>query len=358
MNGGGLILEEMEAAQLRPALDPVMAKSDILSFWQALYGDRHGKMTLVSGFLVGPKLRGVLQRRFVWPDQCSDAADWAVHEATLGRDLFQSGYMHKADKKISRPQITSVYGEFRADDLTNVPEPSLMVESAPGLFQCYWKLDAPVKTTGIKKIMDRLSWHHDRLVRIPGTKNHRYHGAPISRMVSHNDATYTREQIESFVPDLRGSSMRRHDPVPARRGQMISNPAAVITGALGTFGLKAGLAMAAAVIAVVGSATIPHGATEPTVARAASADIGSRAKIESPLDVPATTIKRSLGSAPIQAPVTPSEGASARRPLVDVADKATDITADKDGIPPELAERFDKAKSTYEAVARVVWSAP
>ncbi|HLF69664.1 MAG TPA: hypothetical protein VI541_01775, partial [Actinomycetota bacterium] len=323
-------------------------------FWRVLHGDDVGKMILVSGFSIGPSLKGVVRMRFNWPEQCDEAADWVFHEVSLKRDVFHRGYLSRPGGAI----LTSIYSELTADELVAGPEPSIVVGSAPGLYQCYWKLAEPKPISAIRRLADRLLWRHDRLLRMPATDNHHYHNSPSIGVVKHTAATFTVQELEECLPDCSGSvAIRSRDPVPGERSLVLEGPGSIFFAMAESPTLRVSVAGAAIAALLLGGVVVPRITGVPHRSVGSVAAAVPFVRLESGVR-PNYALGEVLasGKAPRSVPVAVAASVTdgrMRHPRERVPDAVAPITPDN--LPTEVADLSDSARTTWQRAASVIW---
>jgi len=126
---------------------------------------------------------------------------------------------HRSEKAISR--VRGVHADMddvsatQLADLTNLLQPSIVVESSPGRYQLYWQLSegAYLEAAEAKAINQCLASQHGadpaavdvaRLLRLPGFKHMKYRSEGRTPMVTAScDAiTYTAEEIRRAFPPV------------------------------------------------------------------------------------------------------------------------------------------------------------
>jgi len=156
---------------------------------------------------------------------------------------------HQRSREEDIAAVSCVYADIDAKDFGNSkrvaenhikelnPPPSIIVDSGGG-FHCYWLLEEPFEITTKFKLEVAKSLQarwvdyvggdlavHDlaRILRIPGTLNHKYDPPREVKIVYQNlDRLYTPDSLEEFLPDLdhRGGGEEELDelniPAPAR----------------------------------------------------------------------------------------------------------------------------------------------
>jgi hypothetical protein len=133
-------------------------------------------------------------------------------------------------RKEAAAPLASLYADL--DEATAaVLAPTVLVESSPGRLQGYWRLTRPVAPAYGEELNRRLAaalgadpsgWDLTQLLRIPGTRNHKYAEAPLVRLLTLSAARYEPEALAWWLPALppRGTGLplapvAAAEPVPA-----------------------------------------------------------------------------------------------------------------------------------------------
>ena len=172
------------------------------SLWDAIYGQQQGYIALLSGLRVDRRLVEPRNAFYRWPHDGRSAARWVRGQAERGRELYHCAHLLGATRRRKEDALplASLYadvdqGEIRA----GVREPTLVVESSPGKLQAYWRLTEPVAPLVGEELNRRLAyalgadpsgWDLTQLLRVPGTRNHKYPDAPLVRVLSLSAARY------------------------------------------------------------------------------------------------------------------------------------------------------------------------
>jgi hypothetical protein len=117
--------------------------------------------------------------------------------------------------------------------------PTIAVESSPGRYQAYWQLTQELKPTLIEKLnraltyalgADKGGWDLTQVLRIVGTRNHKYKGAPRVRLLWHREglvykARYVMDKVREHVPadELKGvtGTVLPRKPIPRKAKQLL-----------------------------------------------------------------------------------------------------------------------------------------
>jgi len=92
-----------------------------------------------------------------------------------------------------------------------IPEPTAVVQSSPGREQFYWQL-ASAMPPGEAELLNRLlsyamgadesGWDLTQLMRVPGTRNHKYPETPIVKIVTLREERYDTQELYAALPPL------------------------------------------------------------------------------------------------------------------------------------------------------------
>jgi hypothetical protein len=119
--------------------------------------------------------------------------------------------------------------------------PTVAVESSPGRYQALWQLSRPLKPKVLERLnrglsyaldADKGGWDLTQVLRIPGTRNHKYPDAPWVKLLWLNEETYDPKEIwaavKGLVPqdELRGvvSVKLPRRPIPTRAKLLLRTP--------------------------------------------------------------------------------------------------------------------------------------
>jgi AAA domain/RepB DNA-primase N-terminal domain len=98
--------------------------------------------------------------------------------------------------------------------------PTIAVESSPGRYQAYWRLAKELRPSVVERLnraltyalgADKGGWDLTQVLRIPGTRNHKYKGAPRVKLLYH------REELV-YDPKVVWSIVKEHVPAAELKG--------------------------------------------------------------------------------------------------------------------------------------------
>jgi RepB DNA-primase from phage plasmid len=209
--------------------------SRLPSLWDAVYGEQQGYVALLSGLRTDRRLAEIRERFFPFPAAATSAVNWVRREAARGRELYQCGHLvvRPRRRKEDAAWLASLYADIDHRDLAaGMLEPTLLVESSPGRLQAYWRLTRPVSPAVGEELNRRLAqaleadpsgWDLTQLLRVPGTRNHKYAEAPLVRVLSQSMVRYDASVFAVQLPQV---SDRQAAPRPPRRAIELSSTAA------------------------------------------------------------------------------------------------------------------------------------
>jgi len=212
----------MAPAGAPPALWPAgWRDADVL--WGAVYGEGPGYVALFSGRRPTPatRLEAPREAYFRWPHERLAALGWAHEQTGEGREVYHCAHLVGARRRRAADALPlyALYADLDAG-LPPAPcvAPGILVASSPGRYQAYVRLDRPVPPARGADLNRRLAralgadpsgWDLSQLLRVPGSVNHKYAGAPPVRLVEVTGRAYAPAWLERVLPPL-------PPPAPAR----------------------------------------------------------------------------------------------------------------------------------------------
>lgn len=182
--------------------------------WQAIYGARPGFVALFSGARPRPgaKLERVRETYFAWPREIPSALAWVAGEVGEERELYQCSHLTTRwrRRKEDAAPLASLYVDLDSGQLPpTIPPPTVIIQSSPGRLQCYWRLTTPVPPAEGEASNRRLAaatgadpsgWDLSQLLRIPGTRNHKYPESPEVTVVALTALAYNLQELLAALP--------------------------------------------------------------------------------------------------------------------------------------------------------------
>jgi hypothetical protein len=149
----------------------------------------------------GGRLYNPRTEYFAYPEEAPQAESYVRQEDMLGRDVYHAAHLFTTPlrRKETAAPVRALYVDLDGGELTDAPQPTLIVESSPYRLQCYWRLDRPLSPASAEDYNRRLAylthgdpsgWDLTQLLRIPGTHNRKYEGSPEVRVRRAVNARY------------------------------------------------------------------------------------------------------------------------------------------------------------------------
>jgi hypothetical protein len=188
-----------------------------LYLWDHLFADQRGYLALFSGARGDDprKLLACTERYFSWPDEASPAVECALAESNRGRESYFCAHLLTEKRRIKEnaAPFRALYvdgdGAFPGEGL---PLPTAIIESSPGRLQMWWRLDSEVPPETGEDLNRRLAyamgadksgWDLTQLLRVPGTKNHKYWERPTVRFIGVEEESYSPAEMDRALPPPR-----------------------------------------------------------------------------------------------------------------------------------------------------------
>ncbi|MDP9365918.1 MAG: hypothetical protein M3Q10_17150, partial [Chloroflexota bacterium] len=191
--------------------------ADLLDFASSIHGGGSGFLALFSGRRVpGVRdLRDVRSEYHAYPDALPAAAAWLRAETRAGRETYAAAHLvrERSRRKAAAAPVRSLWSDVDDGQVDRAPvRPSLVVESSPGRFQAYWRLTRPIEPAAAEVLNKRLAFaigadpsgfDLSQLLRVPGTLNHKYAGAPTVELVANDPAlAHDPDDLDRILPPL------------------------------------------------------------------------------------------------------------------------------------------------------------
>lgn len=187
-------------------------------FWRHLFGGERGQLMVWTGVrgddgkIVG---ESILSNNFAYPGAAPSAAEWALEKAEEGREVYFCTHLLTSPKRRKEyaQDARALWAEYDGGEVPNGSlRPTATIESSPGHYQTYWRLDKAVRPGAAEELNKRIAYAtgadpsgHDltQLLRVPGTVNHKYEGKPLVQIVElRGDRTYTTAELDSQLPKI------------------------------------------------------------------------------------------------------------------------------------------------------------
>ncbi len=170
-----------------------------VALWRHLFGETRGFLCLLLGQRAGSRLVAVHERYFRWPDEAWDAWHHAQAADQGEREVYFCAHLLAARgrRKESALTISALWCEvdhpLGAEWPDALPLPTAQVQSSPGRWHPYWRLTHPVPPQQAEALnralarslgADPSGCDLTQVLRVPGTRNHKYPERPVVRLVT------------------------------------------------------------------------------------------------------------------------------------------------------------------------------
>jgi hypothetical protein len=193
--------------------------ADAIRLWRHLFGDRPDLIAVFTGFRperLGGKLdEHTTATRYYEPGELDQAVAWSSQQGSIHRDVYFCAHQLTARRRVKEnaASVGALWCETDGADLNASPiKPTAVVESSPGHFHCYAKLEHPIAPSKAEELNKRwaLSFGADtsgfdltQLLRVPGTRNHKYPDAPVVTLrYVDDDTVFKPDELEHVLPAL------------------------------------------------------------------------------------------------------------------------------------------------------------
>jgi hypothetical protein len=262
--------------------EQIEALEQLPGVWETMYGAGDGYVALFSGERSLKRLVQPQAGYFPYPDAIEGAQAWVRSAAAGGREVYHCAHLvtEPRRRKETAAPVSALWIDLDAGqlDTERVPTPTLVVESSPGRSQVYWQLTTPIEPPHAEQLnrqlaaatgADKSGWDATQLLRVPGSRNHKYDDAPLVRVLALTGRRYDPAVVANPLGDLPLFTTRREERQPTPQPPATSAPAydelplsktarRIITGALpkrrddGEVDRSASLMQVAGVLAGVG----------------------------------------------------------------------------------------------------------
>lgn len=168
------------------------------AFFTDIFGGLDGY--LVAGFLKDKKFQ---QRAYFQQDMDKFYKDCVEADAKEWNSFFAPSVFRQPKATKAHWQATQfVWVDYDGEAGPELPQfeipPTYVVESSPGRYHCYWKVDKPLtmiqsemanKALAQQYNCDMSGWDAGQLLRVPGTHNHKYSERPVADFIVFEPAT-------------------------------------------------------------------------------------------------------------------------------------------------------------------------
>src|SRR5215213_10588934 len=157
---------------------------NILKFWRHVYG---GQRDLLQIFTAKRGSDGTLDqatvksKTFAYPKKAEAAAKWSLEKSEEGREVYFCAHLLTENRRVkdNAAAVRSLWGDLDGVEVPNGElKPTAVLESSPGHYHVYWRLEDAVSPEVADKLNRRLAqqigadtsgFDLTQLLRVPGT---------------------------------------------------------------------------------------------------------------------------------------------------------------------------------------------
>jgi hypothetical protein len=198
----------------------MVAQPEILNiqkFWRHIFGGERGLLQIFTGKRTS---NGAIDREtlksdcFSYPKAAEAAAEWALKKSEEGREVYFCVHLLTKPQRIKENAagIIALWGDLDGAPVPNGDlKPTAVVESSPGRYHAYWRLESDIPPQTAEELNRRLAreigadpsgFDLTQLLRVPGTINHKYEGSPEVRLRDVAGArSYSARALDELLPE-------------------------------------------------------------------------------------------------------------------------------------------------------------
>jgi len=192
----------------------------VKALWSHAYGEFAGVLTIFSGQRSKPGSRRLDDPRSLYlhyPRDAGKAEDLCRRLSDEGREVYQCAHLLTSRRRVktnAAPLSACYVDGDGAKPAANMPRPTAIVVSSPGREQYWWRLSRPVEPEMGEDLNRRLAyamgadlsgWDLTQLLRVPGTRNHKYPDAPIVELAHLTEDPYDPAELAASLPKVHGT---------------------------------------------------------------------------------------------------------------------------------------------------------
>src|SRR5215212_2396570 len=156
----------------------------------------------------------IVSNNFSYPSAAEDAARWALEKSEEGREVYFCAHLLTDPRRVKEnaAPVRALWGDL---DGAAVPhgelKPTAEIESSPGRYHAYWRLDSEIPPETAEDLNRRIAYEINadpsgfdltQLLRVPGTTNHKYPGAPVVRLRGlEGSKSYSATELDGLLPE-------------------------------------------------------------------------------------------------------------------------------------------------------------
>lgn len=206
-----------------------------LALFDTVFEDQTGRIGIFTGKRNPDtlKLTGASDRSFAWPDERDIVRQHIETSDANGREVWFCAHLlsGKRRRKEDALPLACLYADVDHDQLPEgTPQPTAIVESSPGKWQAFWRLDRPTAPALGQRMNERLAAAIDsdpsgadltQVLRVPGSVNYKYPDHPVVRLLRLDGPSYSYDEMDRRLPQSRSETAgarERFDTAAALQG--------------------------------------------------------------------------------------------------------------------------------------------
>jgi hypothetical protein len=166
---------------------------------------------------------------FKWPRDSAKVEAALIKAEKMSKDVYWAPGVYKVPRRDSKSinDLTTLWADLDEANPANIPDeytPAAVWETSPGRWQALWILDNPVEPkvhSQLNKKMtymtgaDKGGWGLTKVLRVPGTRNHKYNDSSVTVQLRTFDAEEHISAPQMF--QLLGEDLTRTDDSPVSK---------------------------------------------------------------------------------------------------------------------------------------------
>src|SRR5919112_1383428 len=192
----------------------------VKALWAHVFGESAGILAVFSGKRMEPGSKQLDDPRTLYldyPRNVRKAEALCRRLSEEGREVYQCAHLLTARRRVktSAASLSACYVDADgAKPTANMPQPTAVVISSPGREQYWWRLSRPVEPEEAEDLNRRLAyamaadlsgWDLTQLLRVPGTRNHKYPDAPVVELAHLFADSYDPAVLAASLPEVHGA---------------------------------------------------------------------------------------------------------------------------------------------------------
>lgn len=190
-------------------------RSEALKFFRHVFGGQRGILAVWTAKRIGKDMNEERTRFFEYPSKAEEVLSHALEESEAGREAYFCAHLLTGRRRVKENagEVAALWGDLDGAEIPNGSlAPTVVVESSPGRWHCYWRLsDAlpPEVAEGLNKRLarkigaDPSGFDLTQLLRVPGTVNHKYEERPVVKVFSLDAGrSHSPAELDETLPEI------------------------------------------------------------------------------------------------------------------------------------------------------------